>query len=99
MIKKIISSLTVFILLGFFLPPDGPYNNLPNFNPDANVSRDKIPSVYKWDLTDICEDLNKWNLDLNKCKKDLTTLKELQKDLTTNEGQEVMNHILTWTIE
>ena len=86
MIRKIITAVSVFILLGFFLPSDGPYNNLPEFTPDANISRDKIPSDFKWNLADICVDQDKWYSDLKQCKADLLVLKDLKKELTNNKG-------------
>jgi len=83
MMKKIIGLITVPIILGFVFFSDGPYNNLPKFTPDANISRDKIPDTYKWNLTDICPSIEQWNLDISKCQDDLHLLKDQNKDLNT----------------
>jgi len=86
MIKKIIGLVIFIIMLGFVVVSDGPYLNLPEFTPDANISRDKIPSVYKWNLEDICPDLEKWNKGISQCEQDLHSLKGLQKELNTTKG-------------
>ncbi len=84
---KIIAGIfTVFLILGFVFAPDGPYVNLPPFTPDANIDRDKIPSIYKWNVEDICPTLEKWNEGIEQCQKNMLELKELNTDLATPQG-------------
>ncbi len=86
MLKKTISIILVLILLGFTSSSIGPYPNLPAFKPDANISRDNIPDVYKWNLTDICSSLEKWKEEIKKCQSGLEELKTLKGEINTTKG-------------
>ena len=78
--------ITVFILAGFILVGDGPYKNLPPFQPDANIERSKIPDIYKWNLKDISPNIETWKAGIEQSKKELQELKILQLDLSTPHG-------------
>jgi oligoendopeptidase F len=86
MIKKIGIIFIVFVSIGWVFVSDGPFKNLPPFQPDANISRSEIPDIYKWSLEDICPSLEKWNEGIQESKKHLAELKKLQDDLTTPKG-------------
>ncbi|MCB0746841.1 MAG: oligoendopeptidase F [Ignavibacteriae bacterium] len=86
MIKKITALLVLFISFGFVFVSDGPYHNLPSFQPDANISRDKIPSIYKWNMNDICPSLEKWKEEIKQCQSGLEELKSLQTEIETPKG-------------
>jgi len=86
MVKKIIAFPLFLIVVGFVFLAEEPYPNLPPFTPDANISRDKIPSTYKWNLNDICLSLEKWNEGIEESKKGLEEIKELKFELNTKEG-------------
>ncbi|MCW8849013.1 MAG: oligoendopeptidase F [Melioribacteraceae bacterium] len=78
--------ITVFIMLGFILVGDGPYKNLPPFQPDANIERSKIPDIYKWNLKDLFPSIEKWNSEIELSKAGLEDLRKLQSDLSTPQG-------------
>jgi len=86
MSKRIAILITVFAMFGFIFVTGGPYTNLPQFEPDANISRDKIPSTYKWNLKDIYPSVEKWNEGIEQSQKDLSKLSELQPDLDSPKG-------------
>ena len=94
MIKKFILLFTLPIILGFVFLTDGPYVNLPKFTPDANISRDEIPSIYKWNLTNICPSVEQWNIDIVKCQQDLHSLMKENKDLSSNISRSTFLKIL-----
>lgn len=77
---------TAFFFLGFISSDDGPYNNLPPFQPDANISRSEIPDIYKWNLKDISPNIEIWKNDIKQSKIDLDGLKKLQSDLSSPKG-------------
>ncbi len=86
MIKKIGISFIVFVMLGWVFVSDGPFKNLPPYQPDANISRSEIPDIYKWNLEDICPSLEKWNEGIKESQEELAALKNLQDDITTPKG-------------
>jgi oligoendopeptidase F len=86
MLKKSAGLFISFLVLGFTSVSDGPYQNLPLYQPDANVSRDKIPEIYKWNLKDIYPNLEKWKDEVEICKNGLEELKTLQTEIETTKG-------------
>ncbi|MCB0731800.1 MAG: oligoendopeptidase F [Ignavibacteriae bacterium] len=85
--RKRLFLLTIpLFLFGFIFVGDIPYPNLPAFTPDANISRDQIPDIYKWNLKDICESVDKWQEEITQCQIDLDELKSLQSNIGTTEG-------------
>jgi len=84
--KIIVFLFTTFVILGWVAVADGPYVNLPPFEPDANISRDKIPDIYKWNLQDVCPSIEKWNDGIEQSQKELKELKDLQTDLESPKG-------------
>jgi len=84
--KKIYLILAVFVLTVGVFASDGPYENLPPIQPDANMSRSEIPAIYKWNLTDLCPSDQQWSEEIAQCQKDLDTLKDLHPGLNTPKG-------------
>jgi len=64
----------------------GPFDNLPSFKPDANMSRSDIPEVFKWNLKDLCESDAKWDADIKKCQNDLESIEKFHSNLNTAKG-------------
>ncbi|MBN2411353.1 oligoendopeptidase F [candidate division KSB1 bacterium] len=76
--------LLIFMLFNISLFA-GPENNKP-FVPDANMSRADIPSIYKWNVNDLCPGDEQWDKDIAVCQKDLKLLKSFHSDLATPAG-------------
>jgi oligoendopeptidase F len=83
--KLFLLTIPIF-LFGFVLVGDVPYPNLPAFKPEANISRDKIPDIFKWNLKDICENTDKWQNEIKQCQIGLVELKSLQNEISTAKG-------------
>ena len=64
----------------------GDIDNLPDFNPDANMSRNDVPDIFKWDLTDLCESDAKWDKDIKIYQSELKSISTLHQDLNTAKG-------------
>jgi len=64
----------------------GPLDNLPSFKPDANMSRDDIPDVFKWNLKDLCESNEKWDEDIKKCQNELKSIVKFHSKLNISKG-------------
>jgi len=64
----------------------GPLDNLPSFKPDANMSRDEIPDIFKWNLKDLCESDAQWDADIKKCEHELQEIKKYHTDLGNAKG-------------
>ena len=73
----VVLSITVFA---------GNLDNLPDFNPDANMSRDDIPDIFKWNLKDLCESDTKWNEEIKQCQQELESINEYHPNLNTAKG-------------
>ena len=64
----------------------GPFDNLPSFKPDANMSRSDVPDIFKWNLKDLCESDAQWDKDIQKCQKDLKSIVKFHSKLNTSKG-------------
>jgi oligoendopeptidase F len=64
----------------------GPFDNLPSFKPDANMSRSDIPDIFKWNLKDLCESDAQWDEDIQKCQKELKSIVKFHSKLNTAKG-------------
>ena len=63
----------------------GANDNTP-FVPDANMSRADIPSIYKWNVYDLCASDEQWDKDIAVCQTDLKELKSFHSNLDTPAG-------------
>jgi oligoendopeptidase F len=64
----------------------GSIDNLPSFKPDANMSRNEIPDIFKWNLKDLCESDAKWDQEIKQCQNDIKSIKNLHSNLNTAKG-------------
>lgn len=58
----------------------------PTFQPDANMDRSDIPSVYCWDLTPLCASDAKWQEEMRGVQAAIQQLDDLQQDISTPHG-------------
>ncbi len=81
-------SITLFFLLTglALLFASGPFDTLPVVEPDANMPRSKVPSVYKWDLTPLCESDATWAEEMARCKKDLESIDSYHTGMQSAKG-------------
>jgi oligoendopeptidase F len=86
MSKNLFRLFALLIIIGSIYASDGPFGHLPPFKPDANLARAEVPSLYKWNLSELCPDNEIWAQDIAQCQKDLDALKELHADMNTAEG-------------
>jgi len=64
----------------------GSLDNLPDFTPDANMSRTDIPDIFKWNLKDLCESNAKWNEEIKQCQQKLESINEYHSNLNNAKG-------------
>jgi oligoendopeptidase F len=64
----------------------GSIDNLPSFKPDANMSRNEIPDIFKWNLKDLSESDAKWDQEIKQCQNDIKSIKNLHSNLNTAKG-------------
>ena len=82
---RIFCLLTFIMMILHFSLFAGSKNNT-RFLPDANMSRADIPSIYKWNVNDLCPGDEQWDKDITACQKDLKALKTFHSDLSTPQG-------------
>jgi len=83
--RLILSSLALFVFSSLASAGE-PFGKLPDFTPDANISRSEIPSVYKWNLDAIIPSQAEWESGLAQSRDDLKALEEFHSKLETAEG-------------
>jgi oligoendopeptidase F len=86
--KRIFYLIVYFSFIGWICAEEGPFGNLPPVNPDAHMVRSAVPSVYKWNLKDLCPSDEQWSKELAQFQKDLHALKNRDMDLETAKGLE-----------
>ncbi len=84
--KKRMIYLIVVLFLGTVFASDGPFKNLPDFQPDANMARSDIPAVYKWNLDPLSSSVDAWNAEIVQCQSDMEGFEALHKTLNTSKG-------------
>ena len=76
--KRKLYPLFIYILL-LISSVNAQYPNLPSFEPDANIDRSEIPDIFKWNLRDLCESIEKWEEGIAQCQKDLNKIESGRK--------------------
>ena len=64
----------------------GSIDTLPSFKPDANMSRNEIPDIFKWNLKDLCESDAKWQQEIKQCQEKVKSITDYHSKLNTAEG-------------
>lgn len=83
--KRMLYLMAVF-MFGTALAADKPFKNLPEFIPDAMMTRADIPSVYKWDIRPLSPNIEAWNAEMLHCQEALRELQKMQNSLNTTQG-------------
>jgi oligoendopeptidase F len=80
--RRILVSLIVAILLPILAWPISAFAGLPNYDPDANHTRDQVPDDYKWSLDQLFVSTDAWDAEIVNLQAAIPELAAYQGRLT-----------------